>query len=357
MCAAAALIILSGSFALPVSVRADDDDDDDYLEDLVDLTPEEERDLEMLLDMDDDNDVDETDVDAVRAEKIAEDMRREAAERERAYEDELRRQQEAEKERQRQMDLELERQRQAASEAQRQAAEAQRQAEYDRQRSLELEAKLKQDHIKALEAEAKYRAEKEKEKEKRVTGIAVSSTDVVLTPGQTYQIIAYVKPDNARNKRAYFSSTNPSVASIDQSGVIRGNDVGSCVVTATSEEGGYSVCTTVRVNPGQIMAAQTISQDANWTAIAANMIIAALPGQTVNLVAPKAMSFDAGMMNALKARPDVSLLIAYPYNGHTYLMAVPAGYNLAAKADNTGKVSFIKLAAVKDGKIITTMVK
>lgn len=38
-------------------------------------------------------------------------------------------------------------------------------------------------------------------------------------------------------------------------------------------------------------------------------------------------------------------------------MAVPAGYNLAAKADNTGKVSFIKLAAVKDGKIITTMVK
>lgn len=39
-----------------------------------------------------------------------------------------------------------------------------------------------------------------------------------------------------------------------------------------------------------------------------------------------------------------------------YALAVPAGYNLAAKADQSGKVSFVKLAAVKDGKILTSMV-
>ena len=77
----------------------------------------------------------------------------------------------------------------------------------------------------------------------------------------------------------------------------------------------------------------------------------------VNLVAPKAMSFDAAMINALKARPDVGLLIAYPYAGHTYLMSVPAGYNLTAKKDTNGKVSFVSMAAVKDGKVAVTMVK
>ena len=69
------------------------------------------------------------------------------------------------------------------------------------------------------------------------------------------------------------------------------------------------------------------------------------------------MGFDAAMISALKSRPDVGLLIAYPYAGHTYLMSVPAGYNLTSKADSNGKVSFISLAAVRDGKIVVTMVK
>lgn len=63
------------------------------------------------------------------------------------------------------------------------------------------------------------------------------------------------------------------------------------------------------------------------------------------------------MINALKMRLDVGLLIAYPYNGHSYAMAVPAGYNLSAKMDKTGKVSFLSLAAVKDGKIVVVMTK
>ena len=103
------------------------------------------------------------------------------------------------------------------------------------------------------------------------------------------------------------------------------------------------------------VAAQTIAQDANWTSIAANMIASAAPGAVVNLVAPKALSFDTLMINTLKSRPDVGLLIAYPYNGHSYLMAVPAGYDLTSRIDKKGKVSFLSLAAVKDGKIVVTM--
>ncbi len=38
-------------------------------------------------------------------------------------------------------------------------------------------------------------------------------------------------------------------------------------------------------------------------------------------------------------------------------MAVPAGYNLSAKKDKNGKVSFLALAGVKDGKNLTSTVQ
>ncbi|MBO4266515.1 MAG: Ig-like domain-containing protein [Lachnospiraceae bacterium] len=207
------------------------------------------------------------------------------------------------------------------------------------------------------EAERRRKADEEANRNRRVSGVAVSTTYVKLTPGQTYQVYAYVKPDSAENKGYWFTSNNPSVATVDGSGMIHAVNAGNAVVTVTTSEGGYRASVNVDVNYAPAAAAQTVAQDANWTAIATNMILAAAPGSVVNLVAPKAMSFDAGMINALKMRPDVGVLIAYPYNGHAYALAVPAGYNLASKMDATGKVSFIKLAAVNDGKVITAMTK
>ena len=197
------------------------------------------------------------------------------------------------------------------------------------------------------EAERRRKAEEEASRKRRVSGVAVSTTYVKLQPGQTYQVYAYVKPDTADNKGYWFTSNNSNVATVDGSGMIHAVSAGNAVVTVTTSEGGYKASVSVDVNYAPAVAAQTVAQDANWTAIAANMIVAAAPGSVVNLVAPKALSFDAGMINALKMRPDVGVLIAYPYNGHAYTLAVPAGYDLTSKMDATGKVSFIKLAAVK----------
>ncbi len=309
MTAFMAASVAIGALACPVNVMADEDDD--LLEDLMNRTPEELDFLDSIIDEDSDGDIDESDIKAAVAALEVADALAEAAEYQQKIEDEMRRK-------------ELE--------------DAQRLAALEAKKRAELEAQLKA------------------ERDRRVTGIAVSTTYVTLHPGQTYQVFAYVKPDNARNKRYYFNSNNPSVASIDGSGIIRANGAGNAVICATTDENGYRAYITVDVNYAPVVAAQTVAQDANWTTIAASMIIAAVPGATVNLVAPKALSFDAGMINALKARPDVSLLIAYPYNGHTYTLAVPAGYNLAAKMDKTGKVSFVKLAAVSDGKLVTKMV-
>ena len=298
MCGATAAAVTLGSLAAPVNVWADDYDD--FLDYLIDTTDDEDDFLDGLHDHDGDGDVDEHDIDWLITIGIMEEM-------ERQHQDEL------------------EKQRKAA-----QAAQA--------------------------ELDALKRAQAEKEKARYVSGIWVSTTELTLTPGQTYQIIAGVKPDTAVNKGVHFYTSDWNTASVDGSGIVKANNIGSCIITAVSDEGGYRACTSVRVNPSPAAAAQTVAQDANWTAIASNMIATAAPGAVVNLVAPKALSFDTLMINTLKARPDVGLLIAYPYNGHTYLMAVPAGYNLASRIDKKGKVSFISLAAVKDGKIIVTMV-
>ena len=316
MCGVTAVSVLFGSVAMPVTTWAADGDDD-LVDDLVDLDDEELEVIEQIIDVDGDGDVDERDAVAVAAVVVAERMAQEA---DREHEENLRKQ--------------------AELDAQRLAA--QRQAETDARKRAELEAQLK--------------AEKEKNK-RRVTGISVSTTDVTLNPGQTYQITAYVKPDDAKDRGVSFSSNNNYVASIDASGVIHAYNTGTCVITARTNENGYQARTYVHVNAAPAVAAQTMAQDANWTNSAAAMILAAAPGSVVNLVAPKAMSFDAAMINALKARPDVGLLIAYPYAGHTYLMSVPAGYNLTAKKDTNGKVSFVSMAAVKDGKVAVTMVK
>ena len=301
MCGVTAAAVVIGSLASPVMVWADDDDD--ILEDLMNLSDEEIKILDRLTDSDNDGDIDEDDVDAISTLIAVSTL----ADADRRYE--------------------------AEREAQRRAEEA------------------------AQAALAAQRKAEEEARRARVTGVWVSSTDVTLTPGQTYQITAGVKPDSARNRGIRFSTSDWNVASVDGSGVIRGNGVGSCYITATTDDGGYTARTYVRVNPAPAVAAQTIAQDSNWTGAAANLILTAAPGAVINLVAPKALSFDMAMINAMVMRPDVGLLIAYPYNGHVYTMAVPAGYNLVPRMDKNGKVSFLSLAAVKDGKIKVTMVQ
>ncbi len=318
MCGVTAAAVVIGSLASPVMVWADDDDD--ILKDLMNLSDEEIKILDRLTDSDNDGDIDEDDVDAISTLIAVSTL----ADADRRYE--------AEREAQRR-----------AEEAAQAALAAQRSAE---QRAAQAEAAL-----------AAQRKAEEEARRARVTGVWVSSTDVTLTPGQTYQITAGVKPDSARNRGIRFSTSDWNVASVDGSGIIRGNRVGSCYITATTDDGGYTARTYVRVNPAPAVAAQTIAQDSNWTGTAANLILTAAPGAVINLVAPKALSFDMAMINAMVMRPDVGLLIAYPYNGHVYTMAVPAGYNLVPRMDRNGKVSFLSLAAVKDGKIKVTMVQ
>ncbi|MGN0814561.1 MAG: Ig domain-containing protein [Candidatus Coproplasma sp.] len=69
-----------------------------------------------------------------------------------------------------------------------------------------------------------------------VTGITLSSSSLSLEEGNTATLTAKVVPDNATNKAVTWSSSDSSVATVDENGVVTAVNAGSAIITATSEE-------------------------------------------------------------------------------------------------------------------------
>nr|WP_321500902.1 S8 family serine peptidase [uncultured Dethiosulfovibrio sp.] len=79
------------------------------------------------------------------------------------------------------------------------------------------------------------------------TGIAVSTPSVSLDGGNTFQLTATVSPANATNKMVGWSSSNPAVATVSGTGLVRAVSGGTAVISAWSNDGGLLSNTTVSV--------------------------------------------------------------------------------------------------------------
>lgn len=64
-----------------------------------------------------------------------------------------------------------------------------------------------------------------------VTGITLNKTNITLGVGNSAQLTASVHPSNASNKSVSWSSSNNGVASVDNSGRVTGNGVGTATIT------------------------------------------------------------------------------------------------------------------------------
>ena len=70
-----------------------------------------------------------------------------------------------------------------------------------------------------------------------VTGVTLNSSRVTIDRGNTYNLIATVSPSDATNKSVTFTSTNPSVATVDNNGLITSVEEGEAVITVTTIDG------------------------------------------------------------------------------------------------------------------------
>lgn len=79
-----------------------------------------------------------------------------------------------------------------------------------------------------------------------VTGIRLSETSLQLNKGGSHSLKATVQPDNATEKTVQWTSSDNSVASVDQEGTITA--IGGGKATITASVGGYSATCAVEVD-------------------------------------------------------------------------------------------------------------
>ena len=95
-----------------------------------------------------------------------------------------------------------------------------------------------------------------------VTGVSVDATASVNV-GKTTTLTAAVSPDNATNKNVTWASSNESIATVDENGVVTGVSAGEATITVTSvaDDTKTATCTvTVSVVPGTLARPYTVAE-------------------------------------------------------------------------------------------------
>lgn len=81
-----------------------------------------------------------------------------------------------------------------------------------------------------------------------VTGVTLSSSSTTIKQGKTATLTATVAPSDAYDKTVTWSSSNSSAVSVDSNGIITGVTANSsAVITATTNDGGYTATCNVTV--------------------------------------------------------------------------------------------------------------
>ena len=81
-----------------------------------------------------------------------------------------------------------------------------------------------------------------------VSGITVNQSSVTLTEvGKSTQLVAFVLPENASNKKVTWTSSDDKIAVVDETGLVTAAGEGNATVTAVTEDGGFTAQCEVKV--------------------------------------------------------------------------------------------------------------
>ena len=73
-----------------------------------------------------------------------------------------------------------------------------------------------------------------------VTSVALPHEEIELMVGFTETLTAIIMPSAAVNKNVTYSTSNDSVAIVDVNGIVKGINPGEAIITATTEDGGFT---------------------------------------------------------------------------------------------------------------------
>ena len=173
-----------------------------------------------------------------------------------------------------------------------------------------------------------------------VTAVHLSSEAMSLAKGKTGVLEVIISPSNASNKKVTWSSSNESVATVDQNGVITAINVGTTTITATTDDGHKTAVCTITVTDGSEVAVSEVSLDNNTYEIEA--------GESFQLTATIIPS-NATNKNVSWSSSDESVATVSPDGEVTGVAAGEA--NITVTSVNGGKTDVCKVT-VKGGAVV-----
>ena len=114
-----------------------------------------------------------------------------------------------------------------------------------------------------------------------VESVSLTERDLELFLGDEKQLTAIVLPETAENKKLSWSSSDESIASVTESGLVTAHKAGMAIITVTTQDGGFTDSCTINVSSilsgsvvisgaasyNQILTAQVKLEDENATFI------------------------------------------------------------------------------------------
>lgn len=92
----------------------------------------------------------------------------------------------------------------------------------------------------------------------KATGISLNKSSLNLVKKDSATLIATILPSNVTNKNVIWSSSDTSVATVDNNGKVNALKKGTAVISATTADGSYSAKCEVKVSNPKLMATGTI---------------------------------------------------------------------------------------------------
>lgn len=89
---------------------------------------------------------------------------------------------------------------------------------------------------------ATYSCKKEKDKSVAVTEVRLNKTATTLVEGDTEELIATVMPENATDKSVVWESSNETVVTVEQDGLVKAVREGDAQITVTAKNGVSASC-------------------------------------------------------------------------------------------------------------------
>ncbi|MBL7110318.1 MAG: Ig-like domain-containing protein [Bacteroidales bacterium] len=96
-----------------------------------------------------------------------------------------------------------------------------------------------------------------------VSGIVFNQEQDTVTGGYTLQLGYTIMPDEATNKTVFWSSSNTAIATVDESGIVKGIAKGSAFIYAETEDGNKKDTCEIFVKPGNEFTVY-FSKPATW---------------------------------------------------------------------------------------------